>query len=97
MQNKEEFKRETEIYFEFFIFPKICSICKKKIFLKDGVKIVDKSNEAKTQTTDYYCEECIKSSKDFWRKTLVTDTSKIKNTEEKGDANHEKNDGTKAD
>ena len=71
MQNKEEFKRETEISFKFFVLPKICSICKKKIFLKDGVKIVDKNNEAKTKTTDYYCEECMKSSKDILEKGLA--------------------------
>ena len=92
MQNKEEFKRETEIGFKFFVLPKICSICKKKIFLKDGVKIVDKNNEAKTQTTDYYCEECMKSSKDILEKGLGIDISKGEKNEEKGDINHEKYD-----
>lgn len=97
MQKKEQFKRETDIYFKFIIFPRICSICKKRIFLQDVVKIVDKNNEAKTKTTDYYCEECMKSSEDILEKGLGLDTSKVKNTEEKGDTSYEKNNGTKTD
>lgn len=97
MDQKEEFIRETVICFKFFIFPKNCSICKKKIFLKDGVMVVDKNNEAKTETTDYYCEQCLKSSKNIFEKGLGINTSKAKNTEEKGDDNHEKNVGTKPD
>lgn len=97
MKQKEKFKRETDIYFKFIIFPKICSICKKKIFFQDVVKIVDKNNETKTKKTDYYCEECMKTSEDILEKGLGMDTSKVKKTEEKGDVNHEKNDGTKAD